>query len=116
MAACLSRLARYMSRSDFSQLRKYVVANSAARGESTDGHLDFTTPDHGAATQVWAAVSPELTDQGGLYLEDCGASETAAPYARDAERAAELWTLSEKMCAASSSGERWKVTVEPNSE
>ena len=93
-------LARYMSRSDFSQLRQYAAAGSAARGESTDGYLDFTTPEYGAATQVWAAVSPELADQGGLYLEDCRVSETGAPYARDTERAAELWTLSEKLCAA----------------
>jgi NAD(P)-dependent dehydrogenase (short-subunit alcohol dehydrogenase family) len=92
-------LARYMSRSDFSQLRKYAVASGAARGESTDGYLDFTTPEHGAATQVWAAVSPELADRGGLYLEDCDISEAVAPYARDAEHAAELWTLSEKLCA-----------------
>ena len=94
-------LARYMSRSDFSQLRKYAVASGAGRGESTDGYLDFTTPEYGAATQVWAAVSPELADQGGLYLEDCGISEAVAPYARDAEHAAELWTLSEKLCAQS---------------
>ena len=94
-------LARYMSRSDFSQLRKFAVANSAGRGESSDGYLDFTTPEYGAATQVWAAVSPELADQGGLYLEDCGISETLAPYARDAEHAADLWALSEKLCAAS---------------
>jgi NAD(P)-dependent dehydrogenase (short-subunit alcohol dehydrogenase family) len=94
-------LARYMSRSDFSQLRKYAVANSAERGESSDGHLDFTTPEHGAATQVWAAVSPRLADQGGLYLEDCGISEAVAPYARDTARAARLWALSEKLCANS---------------
>jgi NAD(P)-dependent dehydrogenase (short-subunit alcohol dehydrogenase family) len=94
-------LARYMSRSDFSQLRKYAVTSSAARGESTDGYLDFTTPEHGAATQVWAAVTPELNDRGGLYLEDCGISETVAPYARDAEHAAKLWTLSEKLCGQS---------------
>ena len=97
--AVATSLARYMSRSDFSQLRKHAVASGTARGESTDGYLDFTTPAYGAATQVWAAVSPELADRGGLYLEDCGISEAVAPYARDAERAAELWTLSEKVCA-----------------
>jgi NAD(P)-dependent dehydrogenase (short-subunit alcohol dehydrogenase family) len=97
--AVATSLARYMSRSDFSQLRKHAVASGTARGESTDGYLDFTTPEHGAATQVWAAVSPELADQGGLYLEDCGVSEAVAPYARDAERAVQLWTLSEKLCA-----------------
>jgi NAD(P)-dependent dehydrogenase (short-subunit alcohol dehydrogenase family) len=93
-------LSRYMSKSDFSQLRKFAVANSAERGESSDGHLDFTTSEYGAATQVWAAVSPDLADRGGLYLEDCGISETVAPYAHDAERAAQLWALSEKLCAA----------------
>lgn len=92
-------LARYMSRADFSQLRKHVAAGSASRGEPTEGYLDFTTPDYGAATQVWAAVSPDLTGRGGLYLEDCAVSEVVAPYARDEQRAAELWTLSEKFCA-----------------
>ena len=92
-------LARYMSRSDFSQLRKYAAASSAEHGEPTDGYLDFTTPEHGAATQVWAAVSPELADQGGLYLEDCSVSETVAPHARDSDHAAALWLLSEKLCA-----------------
>jgi hypothetical protein len=88
-----------MSRSDFSQLRKYAVASSAARGESTDGYLDFTTPEHGAATQVWAAVSPDLADQGGLYLEDCSVSDAVAPHARATDHAAALWLLSEKLCA-----------------
>ncbi|QDK70997.1 SDR family NAD(P)-dependent oxidoreductase [Lactococcus protaetiae] len=30
----------------------------------------FKTTRQGAATQVWAAVSPDLTDKGGLYCED----------------------------------------------
>jgi NAD(P)-dependent dehydrogenase (short-subunit alcohol dehydrogenase family) len=81
-------LARHMSRSDFSQLREFA-----------DGHLDVTKPEYGAATQVWAAVSPELIDQGGLYLEDCRISESA-PYASDQQHAGELWTLSEKLCAS----------------
>ena len=79
-------LARHMSRSDFSQLRKLA-----------DGHLDVTTPEYGAATQVWAAVSPELADRGGLYLEDCRIGESA-PYAMDQQHAAALWSLSEKLC------------------
>lgn len=83
-----TKLARHMSRDDFSQIR-----------EMADGHLDFTTPETGAATQVWAAVSPELAGRGGLYLADCGVSEAVAPYARDEQRAAQWWTLSEKLCA-----------------
>jgi NAD(P)-dependent dehydrogenase (short-subunit alcohol dehydrogenase family) len=91
-------LARYMSRADFSRLREYAAAGTAARREGTDGFLDFTTPDRGAATQVWAAVSPELAGHGALYLEDCRVSEAVAPYARDEQRAADWWTLSEKLC------------------
>jgi NAD(P)-dependent dehydrogenase (short-subunit alcohol dehydrogenase family) len=92
-------LARYMSRSDFSDLRKLVVDNSALRGETTDGRLDVVTPEQGAATQVWAALSPELTDRGALYLEECGISDNVAPYARDEQHAADWWELSEKLCA-----------------
>jgi len=93
-------LARYMSRSDFSQLREMAAASTAGRGEPTDSFLDITTPEHGAATQVWAAVSPELADRGGVYLEDCAISEAVAPYARDEQRAADFWALSETFCAA----------------
>ena len=94
-------LARHMSSSDFSLLRKYAAATTAARGEPTDGFLDFTTPEHGAATQVWAAVSPELASRGGLYLADCRVSDAVAPYACDEQHAADLWILSEKLCARS---------------
>jgi NAD(P)-dependent dehydrogenase (short-subunit alcohol dehydrogenase family) len=93
-------LARYMSREDFSQLRKLVVASSAGRGESGDGHLDFVMPEQGAATQVWGAVSPELDGRGGLYLQDCAVSDEVAPHARDEQRAVEFWALSEKACAS----------------
>ncbi len=83
-------LARYMSRDDFARLREMA----AARG----GTLDLITPEQGAATQVWAAVSPELAGKGGLYLEDCAISDAVAPYARDEQRAADWWVLSEKFC------------------
>ena len=81
-------LARYMTREDFSHLSALA-----------SGHLDVTTPDCGASTQVWAAVTPELTDRGGLYLEDCAISDAVAPYAIDSQRAADWWALSEKLCA-----------------
>jgi NAD(P)-dependent dehydrogenase (short-subunit alcohol dehydrogenase family) len=93
-------LARHMSRADFSRLRELAAAGTAARGEPSGGFLDVTTPERGAATQVWAAVSPELTGRGGLYLQDCGVSDRVAPYARDEQRADEWWELSEKLCAA----------------
>ncbi len=35
----------------------------------------WKTVPQGAATTVWAATSSELTNRGGLYLEDCGVAE-----------------------------------------
>jgi hypothetical protein len=64
----------------------------------------FKTPGQGAATQVWAATSPQLAGLGGLFLEDCdvaGLRETnemsgkgVYPYAVDPDEAARLWDLS----------------------
>jgi NAD(P)-dependent dehydrogenase (short-subunit alcohol dehydrogenase family) len=68
----------------------------------------FKTPEQGAATSVWAAVSPELEGRGGLYLEDCSIAQPWTrespmsgylPYARDPERAERLWTASEGLLA-----------------
>lgn len=96
--AVATSLARHMSSADFSQLRKYAAASTAARGEGTDGYIDFTMPEQGAATQVWAAVSAELADVGSVYLDDCRISTDVAPYATDEQRATELWALSETLC------------------
>ncbi|QNP74458.1 SDR family NAD(P)-dependent oxidoreductase [Streptomyces roseirectus] len=63
----------------------------------------FKTPEQGAATQVWAATSPQLDTMGGVYLEDCEIAEPAAPgdqssgvaaWATDADQAERLWELS----------------------
>ena len=65
---------------------------------------DFKTTGQGAATSVYAAVSPDLSKRGGQYLEDCavaaeyggsGPFRGYMPYARDPKRAAELWERSE---------------------
>jgi NAD(P)-dependent dehydrogenase (short-subunit alcohol dehydrogenase family) len=66
----------------------------------------FKTPEQGAATQVWAATSPQLEGLGGVYLEDCDIAEPAAPgqdragvkdYAIDPGQAARLWDLSAQL-------------------
>ncbi|MEU8638625.1 SDR family NAD(P)-dependent oxidoreductase [Amycolatopsis sp. NPDC048633] len=69
----------------------------------------FKTPEAGAATQVWAATSPQLDGMGGVYLEDCDIAEPAPgedgvtavrhrvgvrDYAIDTGEAARLWALS----------------------
>ncbi|MEU6244635.1 SDR family NAD(P)-dependent oxidoreductase [Streptomyces sp. NPDC047024] len=66
----------------------------------------FKTPEQGAATQVWAAISPQLDSLGGLYLEDCDIAEPAPEdgawagvksWATDPEQAARLWELSAEL-------------------
>ncbi|MFD9392765.1 SDR family NAD(P)-dependent oxidoreductase [Streptomyces sp. NPDC060000] len=66
----------------------------------------FKTPEQGAATQVWAATSPQLAGLGGLYLEDCDVAEPAVDgdvragvrdWATDPEQAARLWELSAEL-------------------
>jgi NAD(P)-dependent dehydrogenase (short-subunit alcohol dehydrogenase family) len=85
-----------------------------------DGNLtdpDSKTPEQGAATQVWAATSPQLEGMGGVYCEDCDIAEHVGPspegglvpgvrpYATDPGQAARLWELSAQLtgvdaCAA----------------
>ncbi|MFI9779339.1 MULTISPECIES: SDR family NAD(P)-dependent oxidoreductase [unclassified Streptomyces] len=75
-----------------------------------DGNLlhpdAFKTPQQGAATQVWAATSPQLDGMGGVYLEDCDIAEPAPAdgsrvgvkeWATDPEQAARLWALSAEL-------------------
>ena len=90
-------LARHMTRDDFAALNRFTPA----KAERVDVLRDFTTPEHGAATQVWAAVSPELAGIGSVYLADCGIRDDVAAYAVDEARAAELWSLSERLCGSS---------------
>ncbi|KUM88093.1 MULTISPECIES: SDR family NAD(P)-dependent oxidoreductase [Streptomyces] len=63
----------------------------------------FKSPEQGAATQVWAATSPQLAEMGGVYLEDCDIAEPAVDgdqsggvkaWATDPDQAERLWTLS----------------------
>jgi len=69
-------------------------------------HPQFKTPEQGAATQLWAATSPQLTDLGGVYLEDCDVAELTdsadsvpgiRPYAIDPDAARRLWAMSAEL-------------------
>lgn len=86
-------LARHMTRDDFAKLGDLTTRRSAV-----DVRRDFVMPEEGAATQVWAAVSPDLADAGGVYLADCRVRDDVAPYAVDEQRAARMWALSESLC------------------
>jgi NAD(P)-dependent dehydrogenase (short-subunit alcohol dehydrogenase family) len=74
-----------------------------------DGSLAdiFKTPQQGAATSIWCAVSPLLDGMGGVYCEDCNIAAAwhdglppysgVRDYATDPQIAARLWSLSEKL-------------------
>ncbi|MDW8806261.1 oxidoreductase [Streptomyces scabiei] len=57
---------------------------------------EFRSPEQGAATQVWAATSPELADAGGSYLQHCVVARQFDQPA-DREQAARLWALSAEL-------------------
>jgi NAD(P)-dependent dehydrogenase (short-subunit alcohol dehydrogenase family) len=63
----------------------------------------------GAATSVYAATAPELENQGGVYLEDCGVapienestSHGVRAYALEQSTAERLWQVSEDLVGES---------------
>ncbi|MCG7209160.1 SDR family NAD(P)-dependent oxidoreductase [Streptomyces arenae] len=65
----------------------------------------FKSPAQGAATQTWAATSPQLDGMGGVYLEDCDIADPAVAgeptgvrdWAVDPDQAARLWDLSARL-------------------
>jgi NAD(P)-dependent dehydrogenase (short-subunit alcohol dehydrogenase family) len=95
----MTSLQRHMSKADI-ESRGWVDA---------EGNVNerFKTVAEGASTSTWAATSPELKGQGGVYLEDCGFAEICESrpdfpkgvinYAVDKDQASRLWQLSEAM-------------------
>ncbi len=97
----LTELGRHLTPEMIKEMRDRF----AARGPVT-----FKDVPHGAATQFFAAVLPELEGIGGRYLEDVRIANPSggendplgyAAHAVDPEIAARLWTLSEKLVGQS---------------
>ncbi|MGI8458350.1 MAG: hypothetical protein ACR2LI_09595 [Propionibacteriaceae bacterium] len=66
--------------------------------------IGFKTPGQGAATQVWAATSPQLAGMGGVFCEDVEVARVSTgdepgvrPYAVDPDEASRLWALSAQL-------------------
>jgi NAD(P)-dependent dehydrogenase (short-subunit alcohol dehydrogenase family) len=86
-----TELARSMTPDDIAALME------RAKRAPTGGMPPRKTVEQGAATSVWAATAPELADRAGTYLADCEVTDEHAPWARDPESAARLWTLTETL-------------------
>lgn len=93
-------LGRHFTAEDAKRLMEQIAQASTADGEP----MRWKSVAAGAATTVWAAVSPDLDGHGGIYLEDCGFSQPRTPEggrgsgyepsALDPDRAERLWQLS----------------------
>ena len=98
--AILTPLQRHMAKEEMVE-RGWIDENGTPLNPE-----GFKTPQQGAATQVWAATSPQLDGLGGVYLEDCEVAEPAPAdgamrgvkdWAVDPEEAARLWQLSAEL-------------------
>ncbi|MCR6484455.1 SDR family NAD(P)-dependent oxidoreductase [Amycolatopsis sp. OK19-0408] len=94
----MTDLVRYLDREEL-RAAGMLDASGQVTGE-------VKTPEQGAATQVWAATSPQLDGLGGGYLEDCDIAEPAPAdggrvgvkdYAIDPALAERLWTVSAEL-------------------
>jgi NAD(P)-dependent dehydrogenase (short-subunit alcohol dehydrogenase family) len=99
--AILTPLQRHMSKEEM-----VAIGWIDEAGNPLDPSLK--TPEQGAATQVWAATSPQLEGLGGVYCEDCEIAEVVPndlepfthgvrAYAVDRDEAARLWKLSAEL-------------------
>jgi NAD(P)-dependent dehydrogenase (short-subunit alcohol dehydrogenase family) len=91
--AILTGLAKFMTEDDV----------NALKGRA----LQMKTPEQGAATTIWCAVSRQLDGLGGVYCQDCNIAQAVPadskaeygvrPWAIDAALAERLWKLSEQI-------------------
>ncbi|SNB65564.1 NAD(P)-dependent dehydrogenase, short-chain alcohol dehydrogenase family [Arboricoccus pini] len=96
----------------FTPLQRHLAKEEMIAAGWLDAHGNpadptFKTTQQGAATQVWAATSPQLDGMGGLYCEDCDIARLdtepepsfvgVRSYAVDPEQAIRLWRLSAEL-------------------
>ncbi len=101
----MTNLGRHLNDDLMQQMLTRAKERAEKSGES--GGMQFKSIPQGAATQVWAATSPDLVDHSGAYLADCGLGVEGGnigrngfePYITDAATADRLWDLSERLLA-----------------
>ena len=97
---------------------KWQAYGQAMGWMDADGNLNelFKTPEQGASTSTWAAVSAQLDGLGGVYCDNCDIApieDLDSPYARfvgvkpyavDDANAARLWDLSVELTGVNAFG------------
>jgi NAD(P)-dependent dehydrogenase (short-subunit alcohol dehydrogenase family) len=107
----LTDLSRYMTDEELSVYGVFRENGVLKIPDITKGPERFKTVEQGAATTIWAAVSPQLNGKGGVYCENCDIAAMVPadsklyngvrPWAVDKTGAEALWVLSEKLTAIS---------------
>jgi NAD(P)-dependent dehydrogenase (short-subunit alcohol dehydrogenase family) len=109
----MTNLARYLTEQDLMELMTRTAAIDEESDDDVESKIEpahkatrLKTIPQGAATTVWAAVTPDIEAFSGSYCEDCAPAEPQpaedptygyAPWARDPETATALWGLSERL-------------------
>jgi NAD(P)-dependent dehydrogenase (short-subunit alcohol dehydrogenase family) len=109
--AILTDLSRHMTDEDLRAYGIYRVNGVITIPDASKVPVQFKTVEQGAATTIWAAVSPQLNGKGGVYCEDCDIAAMVPAdnklnsgvrsWAVDKAAAEALWVLSEKLTAIS---------------
>jgi NAD(P)-dependent dehydrogenase (short-subunit alcohol dehydrogenase family) len=104
-------LSQYMTDEDLRPYGIHRVNGVITISDATKFPGGFKTVEQGAATTIWAAVSPQLNGKGGVYCEDCDIASLVPadsklnrgvrPWAVDEGAAEALWILSEKLTTMS---------------
>jgi NAD(P)-dependent dehydrogenase (short-subunit alcohol dehydrogenase family) len=100
----MTNLGRHLNDELMQQMMQRSAERAAKVGEAPGG-FQIKSAEAGAATQVWAATSPDLVGHSGAYLADCGVGVAGAnpsnngfeSYITDDATADALWTLSEQI-------------------
>jgi NAD(P)-dependent dehydrogenase (short-subunit alcohol dehydrogenase family) len=100
----MTNLGRHLNDELMQQMMQRSAERAAKAGEEVGG-FQIKSTEAGAATQVWAATSPDLVGHSGAYLADCSVGVAGAnpsnngfePYITDDATADALWTLSEQL-------------------
>ncbi|MYN63746.1 MAG: SDR family NAD(P)-dependent oxidoreductase [Acidobacteria bacterium] len=101
--AIVTRLGRHLTPELTEALMARARASASRQGGSSGGGMRFKSVEAGAATQVWAAISPDAAAHNGGYLADCGPTAPGPgeqgyePWIADASTAGRLWELSERL-------------------
>ena len=102
----MTELGRHLTPELMSEMTERVKSRSTSSSEAKEtGALPFKSVEAGAATQVWASVTEDLSENNGAYLGDCqlgveggNPSESGyLPYIFNRDTAEALWSLSEEL-------------------